>query len=510
MPQRAAALSASAPAPWLPEDVRRLRNSSAKKIENAKILNFATALAEKRAREKADQQEPIDKFSEFVRREPKNPLGYYNRGRSYLEAEDYDRAIADFDLAILLDPNNAAAYNNRGIAYYYKGDLPSAIANCDQSIRLNRNFSAAYINRATAFHTNGEFDHAITDYTHYIRLNPRDAHAYYDRARALTDRNEHNKKNDLDLAIADFRKAIILNVDDPLVHDDLAFALELRNDCNCIDLHDYNEHINLVPSSPLGYFDRAEMLANNGDLDLAIADYDRAIDLSQNQTRYSFYIAEIHHCRGNTYLKKHKFCEAFRDLREALQLDRKLNNAVQNSIETSILLNYNLHVYDHENIHDGHNLPIPTPELRELIREYSARLVENLRELDKPPFPILRPRDVAAVIAHGKKYPWDMRRDRGWPYHINAFKFLHITYARWIGRGLTREHLAAADPSLHTHLTRKISLEGMPEWLDVPTGPEARLRAIADPVERMKREAVREYKRDEKRITRSRKATLGD
>ena len=40
----------------------------------------------------------------MIRLEPKNPLAFYNRGFTYQNKGDVDRAIADYDQAIKLDP----------------------------------------------------------------------------------------------------------------------------------------------------------------------------------------------------------------------------------------------------------------------------------------------------------------------------------------------------------------------------------------------------------------------
>jgi hypothetical protein len=114
------------------------------------------------------------------------------------------------------------------------------------------------------------------------------------------------------------------------------------------------------------------------------------------------------------------------------------------------------------------------------------------------PFPILTPNQVKDILSHGKENPWVTRREHGWPYHTNPFLYLLITYQQWIP-GLTREHIAHADPLFHAPLTRAICLRGMPEWLDVPTKAEARMRALIDPIERAKLEGVREYFREQKR-----------
>jgi tetratricopeptide (TPR) repeat protein len=190
--------------------------------------------------------------------------------------------------------------------------------------------------------------------------------------------------------------------------------------------------------------------------------------------------------------------------RQAIQSRQESKISAKTDIEAYIQRYYSIG-QQKENPSNGHGVPtrvISEKKLREIIRNEAALLTERLSQPKDRPFSILPEAEVKAIVAHGKKNPWKGRTDHGWPYHTNAFKFLHITYNRWINRGLTREILAQADPSLNTHVTRKISLEGLPPWLDLPTGSEAKLRSIADPAERTKLEVVREFFRGQKRGTR--------
>jgi tetratricopeptide (TPR) repeat protein len=186
------------------------------------------------------------------------------------------------------------------------------------------------------------------------------------------------------------------------------------------------------------------------------------------------------------------------------------DNQLQLTIEWLLLTYYKLERANYLKS-PGYELPkrvITEAELREYIKEQASLLTKRLSQAEEQPFPILPERTVKAIVAHGKKHPWDDRKKQGWPYHTNAFVYVHITYRKWVNRGLTREILAWADPGLHAHLNIKINREGgLPAWLDVPSGPEAKLRSIADPVKRAKLEGVREFFRDQKRRTRSRKLT---
>ena len=55
-------------------------------------------------------------------------IAAYNRGISYIEKGEFDKAIADYTEAIRLNPKNAKAYYNRGTSYAKKGEQDKADA----------------------------------------------------------------------------------------------------------------------------------------------------------------------------------------------------------------------------------------------------------------------------------------------------------------------------------------------------------------------------------------------
>jgi tetratricopeptide (TPR) repeat protein len=191
----------------------------------------------------------------------------------------------------------------------------------------------------------------------------------------------------------------------------------------------------------------------------------------------------------------HQGCDYFR---QSIRFRAKSKNDVKIAIERYLLNYYNLRSKEENNPSNGYDLLkriITQAELRKFVSEQAALLTERLSQPENTPFPILNDRTVKSIIAHGKEHPWDDRKEQGWPYHTNVFLYVQITYRKWINRGLTREILKSADSALYVNLIRKISLEGLPEWLDLPTGSEARARAITDPAERAELEIVRKHQR---------------
>jgi len=178
---------------------------------------------------------------------------YNNRGWSYSNKDDYDRAIADFDEAIRLDPKFGLALVNRGWAYERKGDYTRAIADYDEAIHLDPNNSLAYNNHGWIHHLKGEYDEAIADYGEAIRTDPKDATAYINRCDA------YNRKNEADRAIRDCEAAI---------RQKGQYDLALR---------DYDKAIRLEPRLGWARVHRGLVYEKNGDNDSARADFTTAL-----------------------------------------------------------------------------------------------------------------------------------------------------------------------------------------------------------------------------------------
>ena len=73
---------------------------------------------------------------------------YYNRGVSWLDKGELDKAISDYSQAIRLDPKFVQAYTNRGIVWSGKDQLDKAIADYNEAIRLDPKNASPYNNLA--------------------------------------------------------------------------------------------------------------------------------------------------------------------------------------------------------------------------------------------------------------------------------------------------------------------------------------------------------------------------
>ncbi len=134
--------------------------------------NSARVFTNRGAYKKLDNREQaLADESQAIKIKPTDPINFDNRGLSYQENGDHDRAIADFDEAIRLRPQ-ASFLTNRGDSYNAKRDYDRAISDYDRAIKLNPGFVRAYNNRGAAWRGKGDNGRAIADYEQALRIDP--------------------------------------------------------------------------------------------------------------------------------------------------------------------------------------------------------------------------------------------------------------------------------------------------------------------------------------------------
>jgi tetratricopeptide (TPR) repeat protein len=70
------------------------------------------------------------------------------RGLAWAELREFDRAIADYNLALQADPENAGAYLNRGMTRRTLKDYAGAMADYEQSLKISPKLAVAHNNIA--------------------------------------------------------------------------------------------------------------------------------------------------------------------------------------------------------------------------------------------------------------------------------------------------------------------------------------------------------------------------
>jgi serine/threonine protein kinase len=89
---------------------------------------------------------------------------YKHRGRFFLKAKKYKRAIQDFGRAVKLAPQDPDAYTYLGIAHLRERQIPEALPNFNQALRLNSSHIEARFYRGELYYQLGDYKKARQDY----------------------------------------------------------------------------------------------------------------------------------------------------------------------------------------------------------------------------------------------------------------------------------------------------------------------------------------------------------
>ena len=223
---------------------------------------------------------------------PRTAADYGKRGLARQARGDLDGAIADFDSAIELDPKSPDAYNNRGDARRARGDQNGAIVDYSRAIALDPKFAAAYNNRAIAEKAAGDTRSALADFNRAIALDPKLA-----TGAAKNDSGNNsvagpvidaNLQPGFNSGTAPGQPGIDAGLDSGVnaaaVYCNSGFAKAAKGDLDGA-IADYTRAIELDPSYARAYNNRGIVEAAMGVLDAAIADYNHAIVLDPSYAK---------------------------------------------------------------------------------------------------------------------------------------------------------------------------------------------------------------------------------
>lgn len=111
-----------------------------------------------------------------------NAIAHFHRGEMWMEVQQYEAAIREFQIAIRLKPVSsftAALYNNLGLAYLSIREFPKAIVSFQQALTLNPGFSLYYENLVKAYGTSGAIEPTRQHLQQLVQSNPEDAQSWF-------------------------------------------------------------------------------------------------------------------------------------------------------------------------------------------------------------------------------------------------------------------------------------------------------------------------------------------
>ncbi len=256
----------------------------------------------------------------------------YRQGVQLLQSERYSQALATFDRVVQQNPRYAPGYSGRCAAYFALGNGRVALENCNQAILLDPNLAIAYIHRGNINLAYGDLEAAFSDAEQSLVADPKvpmpGAFLILGQV-ALEEGDYETALDELDkallldanlaeayqmrgqvyqalaneeAAIADFVRALRLDSrltpPTPLqeaVVNQLLLDGQSKLDRNEPEaaLADFNLALSMNPQAAGAYNGRGLVLRAQGNNAAAIAEFERALELDENNVVAQEQLAEL-------------------------------------------------------------------------------------------------------------------------------------------------------------------------------------------------------------------------
>lgn len=129
-------------------------------------------------------------------------ITYSNRGNSFFDLGQFDRAVADYDVALDLQPDDSVTLSNRAAALIELEDFDRALEDLNEALSLYGDNVVALTNRCWVHAIQDRFELARLDCDEALALEPLDPIALASRAFVLMQQGEGAAaREDADLAV---------------------------------------------------------------------------------------------------------------------------------------------------------------------------------------------------------------------------------------------------------------------------------------------------------------------
>lgn len=221
----------------------------------------------------------LEDFDRTIALDPDQALYRHNRGLAHgdldFQTHDLDLARQDQEHALRLDPDHVEARIELGRLHLWEEELESALSAFELAIRADPERAEAHAARGEALEELKRPELAIQAYGEAIRLDPGDPFHLLSRGQA------HERQGNTKESLADLTLAIMLS------EGTLATAFSSRGVAryNSEDLQgaleDYSRAIELEPDEPIYWRNRAEVWEDLGEPEKAEADEEAAEGLEE-------------------------------------------------------------------------------------------------------------------------------------------------------------------------------------------------------------------------------------
>lgn len=275
-----------------------------------------------------DRAEAIPHFCKAIELMPNDLSTRIYRSLAYLAENKFALALEDCDQVLAADPESASAFGIRGRVLQLEGEYEAAIDASSRAIDLGLEHAMVYLSRAISYAATNQEELANADCEAALALEP-------DNALACQLHGQLNLQNgDLDAAMQAFHRARELAPDWVEPREHLAYVHRMKENPQAA-IEEQTELIDKQPKQAAHYVNRAFALVQLGKFELALQDYNRAVELDPENEQIIYF-------RGTFYFQRQEYDLALADLNRVLTIDSD-NDAARL---------YRAHVFLHLKRHD--------------------------------------------------------------------------------------------------------------------------------------------------------------
>lgn len=214
----------------------------------------------------------IHYFNTVLEAKPYMSDALYYRAAAKFSLEDYESAQADLDQAVLFNPFRVEYYQLRGLCRIHTADYEGAIADYSEVIRENAKDQSAVYNRILCRMELKDFDRADLELDTLLQLWPKFTRAYLIKAQLCLERKD---------TLGGLHWADSLLVISPREHAAWAFKgrYALQHEDYALADSCYTQALRYEKGNVDYYVERAQTRNAQSRYALAMADYDRAIEM---------------------------------------------------------------------------------------------------------------------------------------------------------------------------------------------------------------------------------------
>lgn len=226
--------------------------------------------------------EAIQDFNKAIQQKPDHAESYFYRGKVKYYANQNQESLNDLAKAAELKPSYADAYYWQGVVNYALAKYEVVVENCSKAIEINPQHSDAFYYKAIARYALAKDEDAIADFDKSIAIKPA-ADSYYWRGLS-----KYNLQNYAE-AIADISKALEL---DPSGASSYNYFYWRANAYLSLAMYpaavkDFTNSISKRPDNAEAFFYRGKSYFFQNQMNLALADINKAIELDPKSTKYT-------------------------------------------------------------------------------------------------------------------------------------------------------------------------------------------------------------------------------